>query len=190
MPHRPAAKDTPSSVTQIAAAIAALGLYGGANTPAEHAAEARQLGGDAVYRLRLVNALLGAAQAQALVAESLPVSADDRLAAYEQQFATAGVADSPTKRIRFLRWQTLRVAGPLREMAQHVETGPILLAAAHAAEGLQQLLSVIADSQNVTPADVNRLAGPVTDELRAARESLVNAIGNIDILLNLLDAMS
>jgi hypothetical protein len=60
----------------------------------------------------------------------------------------------------------------------------------HAAEGLQQLLSVIADSQNVTPADVDRLAGPVTDALRAARESLVNAIGNIDILLNLLDAIA
>ena len=132
MPSRPQAKDTPSSVTQIAAVMAALGLYGGANTPAEHAAEARRLGGDAAYRLRLVNALLGAAQAEALVAESLPVSPDDRLAAYEQQLATAGVVASPTKRIRFLRWQTLRVAGPLREMAQHVETGPIPLAAAHA----------------------------------------------------------
>jgi hypothetical protein len=118
------------------------------------------------------------------------VSADDSLAAYEQQLATAGVADSPTERIRFLRWQTLRVAGPLRQIAQNVETGPIPLAAAHAPEGLQQLLSVIADSQNVTSADVDRLAGPVTDELRAARESLVNAIGNIDILLKLLDVVS
>jgi hypothetical protein len=43
MPSRPEVKDTPSSVTQIAAAMAALGLYGGANTPAEHAAEARRL---------------------------------------------------------------------------------------------------------------------------------------------------
>jgi hypothetical protein len=185
MPSRPQAKDTPSSVTQIAAALAALGLYGVANTTAEHAAEARRLGGDAAYRLRLVNGLLGAAQA-----ESLPVTSDDRVAAYEQQFAIAGVADNPTQRIRFLRWQTLRVAGLLREMAQHVETGPIPLAAAHAAEGLQQLLSVIADSQNATPADVDRLAGPVTDRLRAARESLVDAIGNIDILLNLLDGIS
>ena len=75
------------------------------------------------------------------------------------------MADSPTKHIRFLRSQTLRVAGPLREI---VETGPI----PHAGEGLQQLLSVIADSQNVT------------------RASRVNAIGNIDILLDLLDAVS
>jgi hypothetical protein len=57
-------------VTQIAAAMAALGLYAGANTPAEHAAEARRLGSEAAYRLRLVNALLGAAQAEALLTES------------------------------------------------------------------------------------------------------------------------
>jgi hypothetical protein len=55
---------------------------------------------------------------------------------------------------------------------------------------LQQLHDVIADSQNVTPADVDRLAGPVTDELRVARQALVNAIGNVDILLNVLDAVS
>ena len=107
LPSPPPAKDTSSSVMQIAAAMAALGLYGGANTPAEHTAETRRLGGDAKYRLRLVNALLGAAQAEAL-AESLPMSRDDRLAAYEQQLATVGVADSPTERLRFSRWQRLR----------------------------------------------------------------------------------
>jgi hypothetical protein len=30
----------------------------------------------------------------------------------------------------------------------------------------------------------------VTDELRAARQSLANAIGNVDMLLNLLDAIA
>ena len=166
MPFDPVPKDTPSSVTQLAAAMAALGLYRGANTPAEHAAEARRLGGDAAYRLRLVNALLGAVQTEALLAEGLPVSTDDRLAAYEQQLSTAGVADSPTKRLRFLRWQALRVAGPLREITQHVEAGPIPLAAAWAAEGLQQLLDVIADSQHVASDSVKRLAASGTGELR------------------------
>jgi hypothetical protein len=42
-------------VTQIASALAALGLYGGANTPAEYAAEARRLGGEAAYRLHLLS---------------------------------------------------------------------------------------------------------------------------------------
>src|SRR5919199_6040488 len=74
-------------------------------------------------------------------------------------------------------------------MAQDVAPGPIPLAA-HAAEGLQQLLNLIAASQNVTPDHADRLAGPVTGELRAARQSLVDAIGNVNILLNLLDAIS
>jgi len=140
--------------------------------------------------VQLANTLLGAGQTEAILADALPISPDARRAAYEQHLKTAGAADDPTKRIGFLRWQTLRVAGRLREIAQTAAAGPIPLAAAHAAEGLQQLLSVIADTQNVTPADVDRLAGPVTDELRATRQSLVNAIGNIDILLNLLDAIS
>lgn len=189
MPFNTEVKDKPSSVTQLAAAMAALGLYRGANTPAEHAAEAKRLGGESAYRVRLANALLGAAQTEAVLAEAIPISLEARAAAYEQALITAGAADSPTKRIRFLRWQTLRVGGPLREIAQNVEAGPIPLAAAHAAEGLQQLLSVIADSQNVTPDDIERLAGPVTGQLRAARESLANAIGNIDILLKLLDVV-
>jgi hypothetical protein len=62
MPLRPEVKDTPSSVTEIAAAMAALGLYGGANTPAERVAEARRLGGDNAYRVQLANAVLGAAR--------------------------------------------------------------------------------------------------------------------------------
>jgi len=88
-----------------------------------------------------------------------------------------------------LRWQTLRVSGPLREIAQNVAAGPIPLAAAHAADGLQKLLGVIAAGQNPTSDDVDRLAGPVTDELRAAREALSNAIGNVDLLLDLLDVI-
>jgi hypothetical protein len=40
------------------------------------------------------------------------------------------------------------------------------------------------------PKQPHQLAGPVTDELRAARASSVNAISNIDILLNLVDAIS
>ncbi len=148
--------------------MAALEIYRGANTPAQHAAEAKRLGGDNAYHVQLVNALLGAVQTEAVLADSLPISPDARRAAYEQQLKTAGAADNPARRIDFLRWQTLRVAGSLREIAQNVEAGPIPLAAAHAAEGLRQLLSVIADSQDVTPADVDRLAGQVTDELRAA----------------------
>ncbi|MEV3986279.1 DUF6245 family protein [Nonomuraea sp. NPDC049758] len=40
-----------------------------------------------------------------------------------------------------MRWQVLRVAGPLKLVAQAPSTGPVPLAAAHAAEGLQKLLA-------------------------------------------------
>ncbi len=179
MPFDTDAKQEPSSVTQLAAAMRALGLYSGANTPAEHAAEARRLGGEDAYRVRLANALLGAAQTEALLADAIPLSLEARAAAYEQQLSTAGAADDPAKRIAFLRWQALRVSGPLREIAQNVAAGPIPLAAAHAADGLQKLLGVIAARQNPPPDDVDRLAGPVTDELRAAREALSHALSNV-----------
>ena len=175
-----------ASVMQLAAAMSALGLYTGGNTAAEHAEEAAWMGGEDAYRVRLANALLGAAQTQAMLADAVSVSGDALVAAHEQQFLTAGVAADPAQRIAFLHWQTLRVGGPLREIAQNVDVGPIPLAAAHAVAGLQQLLGVIADSQGPTPDDVECLAGPVTDELRAAREALAHAINNIDdVLLDL-----
>jgi len=74
MPFNTEVKDKPSSVTQLAAAMAALGLYRGANTLAEHAAEAKRLGGENAYRVRLANALLGAAQTEAVLAEAIPIS--------------------------------------------------------------------------------------------------------------------
>jgi Family of unknown function (DUF6245) len=115
-----AVRQEPATVTQRAAAMSALGLYGGANTPAEHTAEALRLGGQDTYRVRLANALLGAVQAEAVLADAITIGPEARAAACEQQLITDGAADDPTKRIGFLRWQTLRVSGPLREIAQNV----------------------------------------------------------------------
>jgi len=189
MPFDTDAKQEPSSVTQLAQRCVRSGSTA-ALTP-QRSTPRRPCGWEVrtFYRVRLANALLGAAQTEALLADAIPLSPDARAAAYEQQISTAGGADDPAKRIAFLRWQTLRVRGPLREIAQNVGAGPVPLAAAHAADGLQKLLGVIAASQNPTPDDADRLAGPVTDELRAAREALSNAIGNVDILLELLDVV-
>lgn len=81
--------------------------------------------------MRLANALLGAAQIEAMLAESLAGDSDALFAAHRQQLLAAGVADDAEKLAAFLRWQTLRVSGPL----------PV--AAAHAADGLHRLLGVI-----------------------------------------------
>jgi hypothetical protein len=176
--------DPPATVEQLAAAMAALGLYTGHNTPEEHAEEAERLGGRDVYRLRLANALLGGVQIEALLGETRGVTDEQRAAAHREQLLIAGVVEDPAKLLEFLRWQTLRVAGPLREIAQNDQVGPIPLAAAHTAEGLQRLLGVCAAGQNLTTIDA------LPDELDAAREALTTAITNIDILRNLVATVS
>ena len=174
--------DTPSTVKQLAAAMTALGQYTGENTDAEHTAEAARLGGENVYRMRLVNALLGIVEGDALLADSSGVSVEQMKAAYRQALISAGVEGHPGKLLRFLRWRTLRVEEPLREMAQNEEVGPLPLAAAHAAEGLQLLLGICAAGQDLETASPLEM----TADLKAAREALANAIANLDIMLKLL----
>ncbi|MEV4091263.1 DUF6245 family protein [Streptosporangium saharense] len=92
-------------------------------------------------------------------------------AAHRQQLIAAG-ADDAGKLAEFLRWQTVRVAGPLRQIAQDPSTGPIPVAAAHAADGLQRLLSVIAGGQ--VPSVEGVAAGIA--EMKAARQALLDGV--------------
>jgi hypothetical protein len=175
-------KETPATITQLATALQALGLYSGENTATEHQTEAARLGGETAYYLRLVNALLGAAETEALHADGVGVSFEQMLAAHQQALTTAGADDTPEKLLQFLRWRTLRVAGPLRQIAQNQSVGPIPLAAAHAAEGLQRMLAVVAAGQNLAQAEPRQM----TAELKAARESLQLALANLNIMLDLI----
>ncbi len=180
-------RDEPATPEQLAAALAALGGYSGKGDAAEHAAETKRLGA-APYRMQLANALLGAVQVEALLCEQLGVTGDKMRAAHRQQLLTGGVMDpgsevaNPAKLAEFLRWQALRVGGPLREIAQDPATGPIPLAAAHAADGLQTLLGVIAAGQ--VPSVDNVRHGLA--EMRAARECFEATIANIDVLTSML----
>jgi len=179
MNKRPVA--TPATVTQLAAALAALGQYGGPNSEAEHAQEAARVGGEPYYRLLLTNALLGHAEGEALHADGTGVPADQLLAAHRQALAAVGAIDDPATLLGFLRWRTLRIAGPLRDSAQDPTTGPVVLAAAHAAEGLQQLLAVCEAGQDLPSA----APAALTTDLQTARDALTNALTNIDIMLRL-----
>lgn len=183
------AEQNPATVQQLAEAMTALGMYHGANTQAEHAAEAARLGGEDAYRVRMVNALLGVVQTEAMVAETVKLPRDARHAAWEQQLDSAGAGDDPAKRIGFIQWQVLRAGIPLRLIAQNREVGPIPVAAAHAADALQAMLAVISRSQTaVAEGDIDTLAalGP---ELRKARQSLDLAAQNVDILLDMLGSV-
>lgn len=179
-----------ATVEQLAAAMAALGLYHGHNTPDEHAEEAARLGGVDAYRVRMVNALLGVVQAEAVMADGVTISDEARHAAWEEQLSSAGAGlDDPVKRVEFIRWQVLRAGTPLRLMAQNREVGPIPLAAAHAVTGLHLLLGVIAASQHaVATGDVDTLAAQA-GQLTAARQALENAIDNTDLLLSMLKSV-
>ena len=182
-------EDTPATVQQLATAMTALGMYHGANTREEHDAEAARLGGQDAYRVRMVNALLGVVQTEAMLAETVKLSEDARQAAWEQQLDSAGAGDDPAKRIGFIQWQVLRAGIPLRLIAQNQQVGPIPVAAAHAVDGLQAMLGVISRSQTaVAEGDIDTLTalGP---ELRKARESLDLAIQNVDILLDMLGSV-
>lgn len=200
-------RDDPATVEQLAAALAALDSYAGTGSAAEHAAEAIRLGGRDAYRLRLANALLGAAQMHALLAERLAGGDTGLLAAaHREQLATSGVLDPATgdadhgKLAEFLRWQVLRVGAPLREVAQDAQTGPIPVAAAHTADALQKLLGAIAAGHAMmSDLAVGALTGaavqeiPVEaieaqrDELADARDRLQDAITNTEILIDMLD---
>jgi len=179
--EQPAATPAPATPTQLAAALAALGQYAGTNSAAEHAREAARLGGAGYYRALLVNALLGHAEGEAVRADGAGLAADQVRAAQRQALDAVGALDDPARLLGVLRWRALRVAGPLRESAQDASTGPVVLAAAHAAEGLQQLLAVCAAGQE----PLNASPAALTTDLGAAREALTNALTNIDIMLRL-----
>jgi hypothetical protein len=121
--------EAPATVEQVAAAMAALGLYSGENTPAEHAEEAARLGGADAYWVRMVNALLGVVQAEVVKAEGTAELDDDaRHVAWEEQLKAAGAGlEDPARRVEFIRWQVLRAGTPLRLMAQNQGAGPVPL---------------------------------------------------------------
>ncbi|ASU78982.1 hypothetical protein CDG81_12575 [Actinopolyspora erythraea] len=171
--------DQPAAVDRLATALQALGHYRGTNTSDEHAAAAERLGGEAVYRAYLANALLGAAQLEALLNESVEFDAEQRTAIYLQQQQTAGVTGDQTSMLEFLRWQLLRIASPLRENARTEQSGPVPVAAAQTAEGLDRLLAVSAASHTLTDqADIDSVA----EQLDTAHQALSSAVENIDRL--------
>ena len=176
-------REEPSTVIQLAAAMQALGLYDGQNTAEEHQAEAARVGGEAYYQMLLVNALLGGVETEALHADSLGVNVGQIQAAHQQALKTAGAEETPEKLMGFLRWRTLRVAGQLSQIAQNEAVGPVPLAAAHAATGLQLLLSACASGQNMAQANPFEMAA----DLKSARESLTNSLANLDIMLRLIE---
>jgi hypothetical protein len=165
--------------------MVALGLWTGTASDEELAAEAARFGSESLYAARLANALQGAAQHQVLLAEqaamedgATPEQIDDaRHEAYPGDAFESGPALAG-----LLRWQVLRLGLVLRRVNQK-DVGPVWLAAAHAADGLQLLLSVC---EIASPDDPQ--AGTLPEDLAGALEALANARTNIEILTTLAGA--
>jgi hypothetical protein len=174
--------ETPSTATQLASAMQALGMYVGANSEAEHASEANRVGSAIYYHMLLANALLGMVETEAILAESLGVTPAQMRAAHQQALSSAGAESHPVKLFGVLRWRTLRVAGPLAEMAYNREVGRMPLAASHAAEGLQRLLGVCMEEQQPATASPTQMK----TELLLAQEALSAASATIDSMLQLI----
>jgi hypothetical protein len=60
--------------------------------------------------VRIVNALLGAVQTQAMLADAVELDEEARHAAWREQLMSAGVWDDPAVRVGFIRSQVLRAA--------------------------------------------------------------------------------
>lgn len=102
----------PATVIQLAAAMAALGAYSGENTEAEHAEEAERMGGgEEYYRMCLANGLLGVAETQVMLNETVKGPEDGMLFAHQQALKVAGATRPNALLLDFLRWRTLRIVG-------------------------------------------------------------------------------
>lgn len=175
--------DTPVTVEQIGAALAALGVYEGDNTPAEHAERAAQSGSPDIYRLRLLNTLLGAVQGQAKLADDVHEDGEDLFTAWLEQLKGAGTWDDPARQISFLGWQVRRVGIPLFLLANDPDTGPIVEAAAQSAEALHIMLGVIGTLEEADPAVDFVTIINQGEMLKAGRELLVTALASTDTAL-------
>jgi hypothetical protein len=162
--------------------------YDGSNTAFEHAAEAARLGGAEAYRVRLVNALLGAVQTQAMLADAVELDEEARNAAWREQLLSAGAFDDPVVRVGFVRWQVLRagdaVAADRAACGDRTDSGGRRArrrGAARTAGGDRRQLPGRRRQRRGDPCRAGRVA--------AARDSLQTAIDNTDILLDMLKSV-
>jgi hypothetical protein len=160
-PHAPATE-------RLAGAMVTLGVLA-ADARDEHQLKARRFGSTEAYRLSLCNALLGAVQAQTVIADGTSaVSIGERDAAGEQ-LRSLGAEGDPEKLMGFLRWQALRLSSRLQAIAAREQAGPIPVTAAHAVEAVKVLLEVIGAGQSIATADLQ--VTPRRATRRAARST-------------------
>jgi len=162
--------------------MVALGLWTGTASDEELAAEVTRFSSESLYAARLANALVGAAQNQVLLAEQAATdegATPEQIDAARHEAYPADAFERGSALAAFLRWQALRLGLVLRQVNQD-DVGPVWLAAAHAADGLQLMLNVCGVARMDDPAYET-----LPEDLTAAMEALANARTNIEVLITL-----
>ena len=165
--------------------MVALGLWTGTASDEELAVEVTRFGGESLYAARLANALQGAAQHQVLLAEQAATdggATPEQIDAARHQASPGDAFENGSALAAVLRWQVLRLGLVLRQVNRD-DVGPVWLAAAHAADGLQHLLNVCGIA---SPDDPQGETLP--EDLTDAMEALANARANVEILTTLAGA--
>ena len=117
-----------------------------------------------------------------MLADSTDVSTDQLLHAKHQALMAAGVAEVPAKLLAFLRWRTLQVAGPLREMAQDENHRPGGSGSRPRRRGTATSSWGCARRAGSHERLARRTDGGPKGRAERARQ---NAVANIDIMLRL-----
>ncbi|MFE7532329.1 DUF6245 family protein [Kitasatospora sp. NPDC057542] len=179
---------TPVTVEQISKALTALGYFDHEITPAEHAEFAALNNHPDIYRVRMVNALLGFAQREAMFADGVELDEENQFAAVGEQMKAAEAWDDMILQMAFTGWQIARAMMPLRIYAPLEESGPLPMAAVQAAEGLHVMLGALGGTYAASAAgDIEGIAFQLEMQ-RAARGLLQTAIDNIDSVLDAAEA--
>jgi hypothetical protein len=97
--------------------------------------------------------------------------------------------DDPVARTSFLGWQVRRAGVPLYWTSQQPGAGPIVVAAAHAAEALHVLLGTIGVTHDANGRGDVKTVAVQTEVLKAARDLLRAAIDNTDGVLDQVESL-
>ncbi|MCZ0984224.1 hypothetical protein O1L60_46555 [Streptomyces diastatochromogenes] len=179
IPPQPSSASPVATVSEISAALSALGVYASVPSEAELAQQAAAVGGEQVLAAILANALYGASIGTGMVTEGrmLESGAGGRELglAREQVLKASGADDVGVMGV--LHWQAGQVRQPLKRMNEGGGAGPIVEAAAHASNALLDLLACT----TVTAVDDVR-AAEIPEQLVRARRALEAGISAIDAL--------
>ncbi|MGW4652474.1 DUF6245 family protein [Kitasatospora sp. NPDC004289] len=172
------------TVEQIAEAMAALGYFQGENTPETHAYYAARHKSPELYRMGLLNSLLGAVQAETMTADLNHPDDEEMQEVWPGQLISAGVAENDLLQSNFIAWQLWRASFPLSVFARSGAAGPVAVAAAYSAEASHLLTtSMAAGFDGAESGDVETVLAAQEQMLTLARERLTTAVANVDVYL-------